>query len=314
MNNILPQDLLEKYAANNCTEQERAIVESWYLSELKNSDARPSDHQINKAKEEAWNIIMPPKRISFPVYKWLATAAAIIVAVLAVYLFQPATEKKIEQAGTVLVSSKIENTMMKLPDGSLVILERGSQLTLLPTFNKKYNREVELVGKAFFDIVKDPTKPFIIYSGKVRTTVLGTAFDITAMPGTNSVKVNVIRGLVEVKSERQVTMLKKDMQVVFEDAEVVNRKPVNAAIELSWNRQNLEFKDISIGDAQSRLEEQFGYKISIKDPELRKVTFTYSMRKTESMESFIKSICEFILAEYKIDHKNKIISIEPLNQ
>lgn len=327
MKNPAPDHLFEKYTAGNCTEEEKAIVEAWYLSQLEENQSRPSAKKIQSAKEAAWKVIMPTVSKGYSLYKWSA-AAAILTTLLFVYLFRPdqqvvpsnnevqVKEKPKANPGTVLYASKVENSMMKLPDGSTVILEKGSKLTLLPAFNKGKTREVTLEGKAFFDIVHMPSKRFIIHSGTVNTTVLGTAFDVTAMPGSHRVKVNVIRGRVQVEDikSKWMTIIPKNFQVEFVDNEKPVRQAVNAAIELSWNQADLEFNDIAVGDAQSRLEDQFGYKIDINDLALKNTTFKYSMRRKESMESFMKSICAFIGASYTIDHKNKIISIQPLNQ
>ena len=324
MKHTFSKDLFERYTAGNCTEEEKAIVEGWYLSELKQGD-RPSEKELLNAKDEIWNAVKP-KRSIVPFIKWTSVAAAVILAVLFVYKFRTGSgEATTPQAvintvdtieNEVFEASTLENKMIKLSDGSIVILQKGSKLSLLPTFNKKYNREVELEGKAFFDIAHNQTKPFIIYSGTVRTTVLGTAFDITAIPGSGTVKVNVIRGLVEVKGAKSglMTYLKKNMQAVFNAGDtIVSRKAVDAAKELSWNKADLEFNDIALIDAKPRLEEQFGYKIFVEDPTLKNATFTYSMRVKESPESFIKSICDFIGASYTINNSNKTISIQPLN-
>jgi transmembrane sensor len=328
MKNRFSNDIFERYASGNCTEEERTAVEAWYLNELRKDGDRPSAEQLLEAGDEIWKGIQPKRRI-VPLVRWAAVAAAVLLAVLFVYKFrtdvpvdtkkpQVVRSKSIGSPGSeVFEASGIENKMVKLSDGSIVILAKGSKLTLLPAFNKKYNREVELEGRAFFDIAHNRLKPFIVYSGTVRTTVLGTAFDITAIPHSGTVKVNVIRGLVEVKGSKSgwITYLKKNMQVVFNSGDsIISRKLVNAAKELSWNKADLEFNDISLDDAISRLEDQFGYKISIEDPELRKATFTYSMRAKESPESFINGMCAFIGAAYIIDNKNKTISIQPLNQ
>lgn len=323
------KDIFERYTAGNCTEEERAIMDGWYLNELKQNEGRPADDQMLLAKEEMWNNIKPKRNI-IPLIRWASIAAVAVLAILFVYKFKNNTSPKpvveqqmVKQQATeelkdeVLFASKVENSMVKLSDGSIVIMQKGSKLTILAAFNKKHTREVELEGKAFFDIAHNPSKPFIIYSGKVRTTVLGTAFDVTAIPGTKTVKINVIRGLVEVKNIKSswITYLKKNMQaVVDQTTDKISRKVIDAEKELSWNHQDLEFKDISIGDAKSRLEDKFGYKISVQDPELRNATFNYSMRANESAESFIKSICAFIGASYTINHKNNTISIQPLNQ
>jgi transmembrane sensor len=329
MKNTLPDYIFEKYAAGNCTEEEQAMVDAWCLAQLKDDQYRPSDLKIQTAKEEAWKVIMPSKTTKFSIYSWSA-AAAILTAFILVFLFRSGQNEpgfqirqlaKVEATkpdgkGTILEASKVENSMMKLPDGSTVILEKGTTLILSPDFNMSQTREVKLVGKAFFDIKHDETKPFIIHSGSVNTTVLGTAFDITSRAGSRSVKVNVIRGRVRVEDQAThwMTILPKDFQVEFFEKEAPRKIAVNAAKELSWNQGDLEFNDISVGDAQSRLEEQFGYRISINDASLRNTTFTYSMRRKETTESFMKSICAFIGASYKIDYKNKIISIQPLNQ
>lgn len=329
MKNSFSKDLFERYTTGNCTEEEKAIVEGWYLNELKQTDSRPSDGQLLNAKEEIWNGINRPKRSIVPLIKWASVAAAVLLAILFVYKLRTDVPAKVEKGQIIVkqsqntpetevfIASALENKMIKLSDGSIVILEKGSKLSLFPTFNKKYNREVELEGKAFFDIVHNRMKPFIIYSGTVRTRVLGTAFDIAAVPGSGTVKVTVIRGVVEVKGSKSgwMTYLKKNMQAVFNAGDtIISRKAVDAAKELSWNKGDLEFDDVSLADAKPRLEDQFGYKITVDDPGLRKATFTYSMRAKESPESFIKSICAFIGASYDIDHKNNTISIQPLNQ
>jgi len=329
MKNTQPEDLFKKYTAGNCSEDEKALVEAWYLSQLKENTSRPSDVKIQKAKDEAWKVIMPVKTFRTSIYLWSA-AAAVLTAVLALFFFQSvktdeSAHSKLANVssksapilkGTLLEASKVENSLMKLPDGSTVILEKGTTLTLSPDFNKSKTREVVLQGKAFFDIYHDANRRFIIHSGNVKTTVLGTAFDVTARPGSRKVTVNVIRGRVKVEDNNThwVTILPKNYQVEFVDTEVPRRIAVNAAKELAWKQADLEFTDVSLGDAQPRFEEQFGYKMDIGDTALKNTTFTYSMRKKEAMESFIKGMCAFIGASYTIDNKNKIISIQPLNQ
>jgi len=328
MTNTPPKYLFEKYASGTCTDEEKSLVDAWYLSQLRENSARPNDQKIQEAKEQAWAQIMPVGHRRFRLLPWSA-AAAIVVALLFAYLFRssqghsvstsPETLTSVipnDTAVHVLYASKVENSMMKLPDGSTVILEKGSKLSVALDFNLSKTREVQLEGKAFFDIHHDETKPFIIHSGTITTTVLGTAFDVTSRLGSKRVTVNVIRGRVKVEDQRThwTTILPKNYQVEFYENTAPKRVLINAAKELAWNQADLEFMDVSVGDAQSRLEEQFGYKIEIEDPMLKNTTFTYSMRRKESMESFVKGICAFIGASYQIDHKNKIISIQPLNQ
>lgn len=71
---------------------------------------------------------------------------------------------------------------MRLPDGSTVLLNEGSELSYSTSFGKQA-REVTLTGEGYFDVQHNLSKPFKVLTGNVTTTVLGTAFNIKAYPG-----------------------------------------------------------------------------------------------------------------------------------
>lgn len=85
-----------------------------------------------------------------------------------------------------------------LPDGTDVHLNQGSVLTIADGYNRKA-REVIMEGQIFFDVAKDPEKPFIIRHGALTTKVHGTSFDIKCYPELNENVVTVRTGLVEVR-------------------------------------------------------------------------------------------------------------------
>src|SRR5207248_3097180 len=90
-----------------------------------------------------------------------------------------------------------------LPDSSTVVLHAGSRL-LFPEAFSVNTREVTLVGEAYFDIVHREAQPFIIHTGQLKTTVLGTAFNIRAYDSSQEVMVSVTKGRVRVESGNQV--------------------------------------------------------------------------------------------------------------
>ncbi|TDQ11152.1 FecR family protein [Pedobacter metabolipauper] len=328
MKNTFSKDLFDKYIKGNCTAEEKAIVEAWYLSELKNSTYTPSAERIELLKNEVWNNLDPdaakesPRSIA-PLVKWFSYAASFIVAILFVYLYQVrspktvVTQQHIAKAN-ILSASKSENSMMKLSDGSIVILGKGSRLILSDAFNKSDSRDVQLIGKAFFDIKHNEAKPFIIHSGSIKTTVLGTSFDIDADPKKNKVTVNVIRGKVRVEDldSHQLGVLTRNMQITYDDdANKAILRSIDAVKELSWNkREDLVFNDNSLADAKALLQERFGVKIIVNDEDLNNQKFTGSMGAEEELNHFLESICYLINAKYTINNKTKEVSIKPLNQ
>ncbi len=89
-----------------------------------------------------------------------------------------------------------ERKMLTLPDSSVVQLERGSVIKYAKSFGKT-NRTLELQGEAFFDVTNDATHPFIINSKVMKTTVLGTAFNMD-VDNDSLASVVVISGSVQV--------------------------------------------------------------------------------------------------------------------
>ncbi|MEJ2882166.1 FecR family protein [Pedobacter sp. GR22-6] len=330
MKHNFSKDLFEKYIAGTCTEEEKAMIEGWYLHELKSSAFVPSNERMPKLQQEIWEGIHP-RSTAKPTLKWIGYAAAIFVAVLFIYLFvhsngQPIETKEVRTLVSkeevlakpeIMTASETENTMMKLADGSLVVLEKGSKLTVSANFNL-HNREVELVGKAFFDIAHNAKKPFVIHTGTVRTRVLGTAFDITAISGSKSVKVNVIRGRVEVKdtATNWMTILPKNYQAIFDsESRVPLRHKIDAEKELSWNNQeNLAFNNITFKNAKKLLEDRFHVKINLEDDQLQELEFTTSLRAKESLDHFLGLICKYNGAKHSFSKDSTIVTIKPLNQ
>jgi transmembrane sensor len=89
--------------------------------------------------------------------------------------------------------------MILLNDGSSVVLQPGGHLSYAAGSNKR-RREVTLTGKAFFEIVKNKEKPFLVYSYGLATKVLGTSFMIDASEENKDIKVEVRTGTVAVFS------------------------------------------------------------------------------------------------------------------
>jgi len=90
------------------------------------------------------------------------------------------------------------NTMpVRLSDGSLVMLRPQARISYAAQLSGP-RREVYLSGEAFFEVQKDPSKPFLIYANGLVTKVLGTSFLIRANPADKDVTVEVKTGRVAV--------------------------------------------------------------------------------------------------------------------
>src|SRR6218665_3639367 len=125
-----------------------------------------------------------------------------------------------------------EPLLVTLPDQSVVLLSRGSLITYPKTFGQI--REVQFTGEAFFTIQRDPKRPFVVRSGGVTATVLGTSFTINTFRS-NETDVTVVTGKVEVAAKgierlvltpgQMAKVDKKSGSIVRQEAKVDGEKP-----------------------------------------------------------------------------------------
>ncbi|ODS80688.1 MAG: hypothetical protein ABS46_13520 [Cytophagaceae bacterium SCN 52-12] len=150
-----------------------------------------------------------PVRSRFRIVKWyFAAAATFLLCVLGWWFYaQPEADKNSGSPSAPVahqppaLERKINGTakaeVVYLSDGSAVTLQPGSRLSYPSAFTGQ-KREVFLTGEAFFDVVKKPGHPFIVYAGTLATKVLGTSFRVRALENDRQVTVVVKTGKVSV--------------------------------------------------------------------------------------------------------------------
>ena len=217
--------LLEKYQRNMCTPMEKRFVEYWFgmveTKTLKNEEDINWDSleeeiwqrmhvQINTPVKKEQAFIKPLRNNRFK-YIGIAASFAFIIC-FAVVVVQNKSRWFTGQnvaAYHWLQKSNSSNGIehIKLEDGSVIDLSPGSSIRYPEHFSPE-KRTVFLEGKAFFNIEKNPEKPFYVYSGKMVTRVLGTSFYVEQKKGAAAGRVEVKSGTVAVFEN-----LKHDNQV-----------------------------------------------------------------------------------------------------
>ena len=113
--------------------------------------------------------------------RWYQAAAVLLVLFgLYFWLSIEQTEPKL-MVQNQLITAKGSKGKFTLPDGTVVWLNSESRLVYPDQFADG-KRTVNLVGGAYFEVVKDEKKPFIVKAGDVDVEVLGTSFNISSYP------------------------------------------------------------------------------------------------------------------------------------
>jgi len=310
--------LFQRYLDNTCTRKEFEEF-LWYVSNAENVDA--IREMVMKVYEDAGKTASSHTYVDeggnlvltqpdwFPgenavrargKKKWMAVLAVglFIVAVAAYSWFQqqPASGSKAAPALAELKRKSTERSEYKyllLPDSTQVWLNAESSLDYPGQFDG-HQRIVYLSGEAYFDVKHADKMPFIIQTGKVTTTVLGTAFNIKAYPGRKSVIVSVSRGKVKVNfDDREVATLTNGQQVRVSntDSRIVEKKPsVNEAA--SWQQGNLAYDDETMEDIMADLERVYDVRIRIANSSIRKLRVSTSFKREIGVEQALQVLSQ----------------------
>lgn len=247
-------------------------------------------------------------------FRFLKIAAAIsFVAItsLGVYLYSSSTIYQ-TIASSKLVKSNSRDSFIRLPDGSTVVLNEKSSLTFPDSFDESSTREVYLEGEGFFDIKHDPSRPFIVRSGNVVTTVLGTAFNIKAFSADQDVVVTVTRGKVEVSADKKVLgVITRDQQITVNKKSVVTNQHAVASEEaIAWIERDIFFDDVTMEEAIQELENRFDIKINLLNDQIKDCRFTATFVKGEDIDQILLVICEFNKASFQRKNSGNLFEID----
>lgn len=276
-------ETLQKYLAGTCTETERQLVNDWY-QQLDN------EHALNAATDEenlygriqsriAEQEFGNDRKVAFTVFRSYAlrVAAALCIGLGILYFFYSKPSENLSEtqsaaSGWVHFQNQDKKiTHYLLPDSTQVWLNPGAKLSYLKSFSK---RNVRFSGEAFFDVKPDKLRPFTIYSGELKTRVLGTSFNVRANAGEETCRVTVVTGMVEVRSvkEGKPVILKPSQQGIFtknNQALTVQALPEKQPYHEIWQPVSLEFDEVPMSEVAEKLSRIFHVTIEFEDPAIK---------------------------------------------
>ncbi|MFW0718759.1 FecR family protein [Pedobacter sp. N23S346] len=174
-------------------------------------------------------------------------------------------DKKKSTSAIIFTSAPLAAKLVTLKDGSKILLNVSSQLTIEKDFGAK-DRRVSLIGEAFFEIAKDKKRPFIIRSGQVNTSVLGTSFNINAYPDRDKIKIGVVSGKVSVSSVINGSTLAREMtrgttlSYYTKTKETVLKTEAMPLIS-AWKDNRLYIDNATIIEISNQLERYYHIKV-----------------------------------------------------
>ena len=154
-------------------------------------------------------------------------------------------------------------------------------------------RRVEVDGEAYFEVEHDARRPFVVVTGQVVSTVLGTTFNVHAYSEDENYQITLATGslLVDGGPESRSVRLRPGEQGFFERTSgLLSLRRVNVEQVLSWQEDRLYFRAEPLASIARSLARQFNVDITIPDERLRRICFTGEFVDGENIHEIMRII------------------------
>ncbi|MGK7396229.1 MAG: FecR family protein [Candidatus Cyclobacteriaceae bacterium M3_2C_046] len=199
-----------------------------------------------------------------------------------------------------------QKSTLKLPDGTIVRLNSEAVFSFKNPFDQD-QRSVQLEGEAFFEVAPDHDKPFVIQTGEVKTTVLGTSFNVFYNESTTEVSVAVVEGKVQVKipNGQAHVLLPTEMAVYNQSTSIIDRSTFNLKKVTAWRDGILFFDNEPLHLVFQRLEKWYGVDIDVATGRMPIGKYSGEF-KNESLEVVLEGIAFTSDFEYDFMESKKV--------
>jgi transmembrane sensor len=354
-------EIIVGFLSGENTSDENQVIKAWMSESAANREYFESYRNLWLASSQKPS----SKRISQPIIKLIGEKPEIrknnifreVLKVAAIFIFALLTgafgyryliaEKQFSDNGLKPVTFESRRgamSMVVMPDGTKVWLNAGSKIT----YDHLYNiaqREVNLTGEAYFDVVTNPSKPFVVRAGKLAIKALGTLFNVKAYPNDHSIVTTLERGKIVIEGkdnhnkEFSVNLKPKQTVVYFTDQKdllavqngvsklievpskdaasseatikelsMIKMDEVKTELFTSWRGENWVIEKQNLESLAQQLERRYNINIDISSENVKKFRFSGTIQN-ETIEQIMEIMRNTMPLKYSIE-KGKITVTE----
>lgn len=369
INNIQPE-LITRYLSGDANIEEMDEVLSWIRKSKENQvlfssmkrawiDSKVVLTNQDEKTEGAWERLkfrtsssQIEKRIQNPrnsIFLFYRMAGIMLLLVSFGFIFYYLSPFKSKSANKLTYNEIVvpygAKSIITLPDGTKLWMNSGTKIRYANNFGET-SREVFMEGEAYFDVVKNPKKPFLVRTGYINIKVLGTAFNVKSYPDENCIETTLDHGLIEITKEKgavgivtvkpkeKITYMKFSKQLAIVDKKsntaesrndqvpekIQSKKTqpefqiyehVNTELITSWKEGKMIFERERLEDIFKKLERRYDVVFSFDKSELRNYRFSGSIPEL-TLQQVLEGIQLSAPILYKIDKREVAINENPM--
>ncbi len=325
------EDLIIKYLNGDLSLDEQHNLSKWIQSDENNAETLRKmqaywdydERNLAKAKADVRNQLNHKikedgkwqRKTRAMGSLWSARIAASVTLLAASFLilyhFNGKKEKNTIASGVRLterISLPGQKITTTLPDGTKVKLNADSKI-IVPSVFKGAKREISLTGEAFFEVVEDQERPFIIKTDKLDVTVVGTSFVVRAY--SNNLPVVAVKTgkvLVDDKEASDQVSLTVNEVVTLGAEGLEKERQLNPNSYFGWLDAQLHFSDESLKDVLVKISRWYGVRIDnkLKEKFSKKYTSYFDNPSLLEMMDVLSFVYGF---KYNYNEEKKVLVI-----
>ena len=248
--------------------------------------------QLNALIDEQEHSNAKSKRMRF--YRWTSLAASILLLGAIVAITFKSQQLSSTSSNYVLQLCKAgEIKTFLLNDGTKVTLGPGSSFKYPAEFTEQ-QREVDLIGEAYFEVTKNLHRPFKVHTRNLEVKVLGTHFNVDAAKNRSTTTVSLFEGKVNVNlidDHNEAYQLKPGQELVLDHAnQQIYQHALDSVNVLGWMTRTLIFSNEKLSDAARKIEKMYGVRLVFDNASTAEVRI-YARFNNESLNEVLQTIC-----------------------
>jgi transmembrane sensor len=316
-NSCNPDDLKKVFSLLSTTEGERIFREL-----MANRNENVTGGNMDSASKENMyarilnSISENDKRKRLPLairtLKYAAVISLLMTSTMVVFLISEKKAFNLFKPDRQEISNpENKRVHVVLSDGTEVWLNQKSTLSYPKRFYGK-TRDVKLIGEAYFEVAKDSRRPFCISSGEIKTTVLGTSFNISNHPNNRYATISLLTGRIKVEKGDSAIDLKPGLEIVLNKENNTNMvKGFDPEVITAWVENKILLRNCRLDSALVQISEWYNTPIILMNPgdDQHRVTSTF---QNQDLGNVLNSLSYFMGFEYET--RNDTIWIDNMDE
>lgn len=327
MNKTIDTNAFIRFFNDDCTADERQQIMQWVNASDDNAEQffrweefyhlgkwhKVDDIALHKAEKALFARIKTEERRSLDnarIRRWMRHAAAVVLLLLVTGPFVWYFTTTAREDWICISTAMNETSEIVLPDSSRVWLNEHSTLRYPRRFREQ-ERNLKLDGEAYFEVTKNPHRPFTVQGHSISVQVLGTKFNLRSAVGSHCAEASLIEGEIKVKGNRgegAITLSPGQKVRLDLNTRQMKVSDTNAALDAIWHNKLISLQNADIVQIAEVLEKAYHVHIILAPDVDKTATYSGVLRRKDSIEDVMRLLQGSLHLQYRINGQNIHVS------